>query len=171
MIIPRRPHHARTIRFHKTQCAVNGIPYAVHQTHLGLHAILHLNGNGVIRHKLYLCGHDCFSGAALRQCIGSARPIIFITDAGQYHQVHKFFDKRRFPRAHRPNCRDINITASPTGNVLKNIDIFHTSIPPYSLTLVSYICLVFRDRTAGNYFLLELYERLFAKYKKSLRNT
>ena len=87
------------------------------------------NGHRLVRDEQGLGRHDGAAGAALRQLVLGALPVVAVFDAGQDQQVHEPFDKRRLARANRADDPDVNAAARSCGDVVKEVELLHAVSP------------------------------------------
>ncbi len=124
LLKPRRAHHARAVLVLVAFRPGHGIAHAVDESARGPGAV-EGNGHRLIGNEPGLGRHDGAAGAALRQLVLGALPIVAVLDAGQNQQIHESFDKRRLARANRADDADVNAAAGSRGDVVKQVELLH----------------------------------------------
>ena len=118
VVVPRGHHHAGRQIFELAHGAGHHVAHAVDEPHGEGHVILQSDADSLLRHELWLRGHDGAAGAALRQFILRPVAAVRIVDVGQDLRLHEALDEGGFTRPHRAYHPDIDTAARAGRHIL-----------------------------------------------------
>jgi hypothetical protein len=123
-------HQAFLLILHVSAGPFGHKSHTVHQPHLHRGIFSQINAGRFLGNKFGLRGHDGLSCRALWQFIPGPVLLMLIGDTGQYHLLHKPFDKCGLSGPHRPYHSQINFASGPCLNIPVYAVLLHMDTPP-----------------------------------------
>ena len=125
LIEPGAFHHPGLVVLLMAHGPLHHVAHAVDQADAALAPALQLEGDGRLRDKLGLGGHDGAAGGRLGQLILRAGEGGGVFQCGQDQRLHELLDKGAFSAADRAHHPDINIAAGPLADLAVEYRMFH----------------------------------------------
>src|SRR5438128_300485 len=121
-----------------------------------------MNVDRLIGHEFWLDCRNRLARPAVRQLICRPYAVGFFADVRYHHLLHKPFDKRRLPGAHRTDHPEVNIPSRSFRNIFEDIDFFHEN-PSFngSVTMINGLSPVRKGRSPP----LRCSRTIFGHYK------